>query len=127
MIRTGEINSVDGVWITHYHDDHVDGIGRLVQRFGCPVMTDKNMAEIIEHPDRFFLPCISHASVNVKKKTEHGEKWRWREFDLTAYHFPGQTYYHSGLLAEGRGKRIFFAGDSFSPAVAAAVSTNVSI
>ena len=35
---------------------------------------------------------------------------------MTAYHFPGQTYYHGGLLVEGRGVRMFFAGDSFTMA-----------
>ena len=35
---------------------------------------------------------------------------------MTAYHFPGQTYYHGGLLVEGRGVRMFFSGDSFTMA-----------
>ena len=35
---------------------------------------------------------------------------------MTAYHFPGQTYYHGGLLVEGRGVRMFFGGDSFTMA-----------
>jgi len=43
------------------------------------------------------------------------ESWTWHEFTLTAFHFPGQTFYHSGLLAEGHGKRVFFAGDSGAP------------
>ena len=47
---------------------------------------------------------------------KEGETWRWHEFTLTAFHFPGQTYYHSGLLVEGHGTKVFFAGDSGSPA-----------
>ena len=35
---------------------------------------------------------------------------------MTAYYFPGQTYYHGGLLVEGYGIRMFFAGDSFTMA-----------
>ena len=34
---------------------------------------------------------------------------------MTAYHFPGQTYFHGGLLVEGHGARLFFTGDSFNP------------
>ena len=34
---------------------------------------------------------------------------------MTAYWLPGQTLYHAGLLVEGRGVRMFFAGDSFTP------------
>ena len=115
-MRSGEISSVEGIWITHYHDDHVDGLGRAYAAFGCPVMTDERLAEVIEHPSRFILPCITHGRVNVQKKTTHGQSWPWHEYTLTAYHFPGQTYYHSGLLVEGRGKKLFLGGDSFSPA-----------
>ena len=115
MVRSGELASLDGVWVTHYHDDHVDGLGRITRGLSTPIMTTDNMSEILEDPKRFFLPCISHGDINVSKKAAHGESWQWREFTLTAYHFPGQTYYHSGLLAEGRGMRIFFGGDSFSP------------
>ncbi len=115
-IQDGEVNSLGGCWVTHYHDDdHVDALHRLHSRLGCPIMTDEHMAEIIEHPLRFFLPCISPNGVPVAKKTHDGESWQWHEFKLTAFHFPGQTYYHSGLLVEGYGKKVFFSGDSGSP------------
>ena len=111
----GSISSVEACWITHYHDDHVDALAALVEEFGCPIMTDEHMAEIIEHPRRFFLPCISPMAVPVARRTCDGESWRWHEFELTGWHFPGQSLYHSGLLAEGHGKKVFFAGDSGSP------------
>lgn len=114
-MKQGVIKSVEGCWVTHYHDDHADALGRLHETIGCPIMTDEHMAEIIEHPLRFFLPCISPNGAPVARKTRGGESWQWHEFKLTAFHFPGQTYYHGGLLVEGRGKRIFFAGDSGSP------------
>jgi len=115
MIGSGEITGVEGVWITHYHDDRVDGIGRLYNRFRCPVITDEHVAEVVAHPRRFYLPCISHTAVPVTRVTVHGESWRWREFTMTAYHFPGQPLHRGALLVEGRGRRLFFAGDSFSP------------
>ena len=110
-----KITGVDACWVTHYHDDHVDGLGRLVTTFHCPLMTDRHLAEIIEHPVRFFLPCISPLSAPVAKATHDGESWTWNEFTLTAFHFPGQTFYHSGLLVEGHGQKVFFAGDSGAP------------
>jgi hypothetical protein len=114
-LRDGAIRSVDGCWVTHYHDDHVNGLPKLRQAFGCPIMTDEHLAEIIEYPLRFSLPCISPDAAPVARKTWHGESWIWHEFCLTAFHFPGQTYYHSGLLVEGHGTKVFFAGDSGSP------------
>jgi glyoxylase-like metal-dependent hydrolase (beta-lactamase superfamily II) len=114
-LSDGTISSLDGVWITHYHDDHVDALPALVKRFGTPVATVDPLRDVIEHPAAWFLPCVSPASVPVTQLRKHGESWKWHEFTLTAYHFPGQTYYHSGLLAEGHGVKVFFAGDSGSP------------
>lgn len=109
------INQVERLWITHYHDDHVDVAQAFRDSFGCPVMTDGHVADVIEKPLYWRLPCISSEAVSVDLHTHDGESWRWREFKMTGYHFPGQTYYHSGLLVEGwRGLRMFFAGDSFT-------------
>lgn len=111
----GDITSVDGCWVSHYHDDHVDALPRLAQTFGCPIIADRSLAEIVEHPRRFFLPCISPNSAPVDRITEDGDSWQWREFRLTACHFPGQTLYHGGLLVEGQGTSVLFVGDSFAP------------
>jgi len=50
----------------------------------------------------------------VDQATKDGDSWQWHEFKMTAYHFPGQTYYHSGLFVEGHGQRILFDGDSLT-------------
>ena len=110
-----KIGAVEACWITHYHDDHVDALPALAERLGCPIMTDRRLREIIEAPRRFFLPCIAPEGVPVAKATEDCESWTWHEFTLTAFHFPGQTFYHSGLLVEGHGTSVFFAGDSGAP------------
>jgi glyoxylase-like metal-dependent hydrolase (beta-lactamase superfamily II) len=110
----GEIRSVDGVWITHYHFDHTDGLDELRQAFGCPCITDEHVAEVVTRPAAWRLPAISPDVVQVDRATRDGDSWPWQEFTLTAYHFPGQTLHHSGLLVEGRGVRMFFAGDSFT-------------
>jgi len=93
----------------------VDALPRVAKELRCPIMTDRRVSEIIEHPECFFLPCISPNAAPVAKATEHGESWTWQEFTLTAFHFPGQTFYHAGLLVEGHGERAFFAGDSGAP------------
>jgi len=117
-IDEGKIKAIEGCWITHYHDDHVDALRPPVgvpDTFGCPIMTIEHMAEIVEFPTRFFLPCISPNAVPVDRVLRDGETWDWHEFKLTAFHLPGQSWYHGGLLAEGHGKTVLFAGDSGSP------------
>jgi glyoxylase-like metal-dependent hydrolase (beta-lactamase superfamily II) len=111
----GRYGEVEGCWVTHYHDDHVDALHRLATVLpAVPIYADEHMSEILEHPARFFLPCISPAAVSVTP-TSGGQTWRWREFELTAFHLPGQTYYHGGLLVRGYGVSALFSGDSFSP------------
>ena len=118
-LADGTISSLDGVWITHYHDDHIDALPDLVAKYGkngtFPVMTVDPLRDVIECPDAWVLPCISPAATPVNALRADGESWQWNEFSLTAYHFPGQTFYHSGLFVEGHDARIFFAGDSGSP------------
>jgi glyoxylase-like metal-dependent hydrolase (beta-lactamase superfamily II) len=116
LIDQGEITSVEGLWVTHYHDDHVDAIPAFQKAFDCPCITDRFVADVITDPLAWRLPCISPSKVRVDRPTKDGDSWQWREFKLTAYHFPGQTLYHSGLLAECGELRMFFAGDSFTMA-----------
>ena len=112
----GEISAVEGLWISHYHDDHVDAIPQFCELFRCPVIAEAHVAQVVEHPLAWRLPCISPVTVPVDRRTVDGESWTWREFTMTAYHLPGQTLYHGGLLVEGRGQRVFLAGDSFTMA-----------
>ncbi|MBN1352897.1 MBL fold metallo-hydrolase [candidate division KSB1 bacterium] len=113
--QSREITSVEACWVTHYHDDHVDSLQHLANEFNCPVIADRHLAEIIECPARFFLPCISPNGAPVSKRTTDGDTWQWHEFQFTAFHLPGQTLYHGGLLVEGHGIKVFFAGDSGAP------------
>ena len=112
----GEISEVTQFWVTHYHDDHVNAIPEFQETFPCETITDRVVAEVITNPIGFRLPCISPSVTRVDRITQDGDSWQWNEFTMTAYHFPGQTYYHGGLLVEGRGVRMFFAGDSFTMA-----------
>jgi len=112
----GVITAVTACWVTHYHDDHVDALDQFQAAHPCPTYADSTVAVVVTAPQAFRLPCISPTVVRIDHVTADGESWQWNEFRLTAYHFPGQTYYHGGLLVEGQGVRLFFGGDSFTPA-----------
>ena len=112
----GEVSEVTQFWVTHYHDDHVNAIPEFQETFPCETITDTVVAEVITNPIGFRLPCISPSVTRVDRITQDGYSWQWNEFTMTAYHFPGQTYYHGGLLVEGRDVRMFFGGDSFTMA-----------
>ena len=116
LVKSGRVSGLDGVYITHYHDDHTDKIGELVKEFNCPVYSCQELADILEHPEAYRLPCLtSNPIVNLTSLAD-GHKMRWKEFNLTSHYFPGQTLYHGALLAErNNGEKIFFIGDSFTP------------
>ena len=112
----GEVSEVTQFWVTHYHDDHVNAIPEFQETFPCETIADSVVAAVITNPIGFRLPCISPSVTRVDRITQDGDSWQWNEFTMTAYHFPGQTYYHGGLLVEGHGVRMFFSGDSFTMA-----------
>ena len=116
LLAEGTIRSVEGLWITHYHNDHVDAVPEFLETFRCPCIADRRVAEVITRPLAWRLPCMPRKPVKVDRVTKEGESWGWREFKMTAYHLPGQTLYHGGLLVERGGLRMFFIGDSFTMA-----------
>ncbi len=115
-LSEGEIAGYDAIWLTHYHHDHVGAAEEARTRFDAPILTDRIMADVITSPHRHFLTCLIDAPAEVARPTGDGETWRWRDYTLTAYHFPGQTHYHSGLFAVPEdGPTLFFAGDAVTP------------
>ncbi len=116
LIESEGLSGVEGLWITHYHNDHTAAIPQFLEAFGCPCYADEHVAEVISNPMAWRIPCISPSVAKIDKSLKHGESWKWHEFTLTSYFLPGQTLYHGGLLVEGQGLRLLFVGDSFTPA-----------
>jgi len=116
MKQSGRLKSLDGIFITHYHDDHTDLINDVVKEFGCPVYITKELKDIIENPSAFNLPCLTSESITTLTIMESGQKMSWKDFILTFRFFPGQTIFHDAVLFEkNNGEAIFFIGDSFTP------------
>jgi hypothetical protein len=111
------VKRVEGIFITHYHDDHTDFINDAVKEFGCPVYVTKELKEVLENPAAFHIACLTTDPIPNLTIMQDGQKMSWKEFTLTFRYFPGQTLYHDALLFQKtNGEAIFFIGDSFSPA-----------
>jgi glyoxylase-like metal-dependent hydrolase (beta-lactamase superfamily II) len=116
MRNSGALKKLDGVFITHYHDDHTDLINDVVREFGCPVYITKELKDILENPSAYHLPCLTTHPIENLTIMESGQRMAWKDFTLTFNYFPGQTIYHDALLFEkNNGGSIFFIGDSFTP------------
>ncbi len=114
--REGRFRKLEAIYLTHYHDDHTDFIQTAAEEFGVPVWHDASSRAIYERPGDFKMPALTARPLLAGEPMRNGQSRQWHEFRLTNYFFPGQTLYHGALLVEERsGRRILFAGDSFTP------------
>lgn len=112
----GRFKSLEGIWITHYHDDHTDNAQSVADHFRCPIYFNTHLRDILEHPGAYRMPCLTTKPIRPEGAREDNSTLRWHEFKLTMQFFPGQTLYHGGLYLErDSGERLYFTGDSFTP------------
>ena len=82
-----------------------------------PVYVTKELKGILENPGAYRMPCLTNRPIQNLTIMQEGQEISWKDFKLTFFYFPGQTFYHDGLLCEkSNGEAIFFTGDSFTPA-----------
>jgi len=114
--QSGRLKSLDGIFITHYHDDHTNNINDVLKEFECPVYATRELEDILKNPGAYDMPCLTTESIQGLYIMQDGQKILWKDFTLTFRYFPGQTLYHDALLFEkSNGEAIFFIGDSFTP------------
>lgn len=112
----GRFKTLDGVYITHYHDDHTNMAQAISDEYHCPIYATAEMRDILERPDAYHMPCLTPNAMRQVKAMSEGAKQRWNEYEFTYSYHPGQTLYHGGLLLKkDSGENIFFIGDSFTP------------
>jgi glyoxylase-like metal-dependent hydrolase (beta-lactamase superfamily II) len=107
--------NIDGIFITHYHDDHTAYIPKIIDKFECPVYVTIELEDILSNPRAYRLPAMINRPIQNIKVVGDKHVMHWNEFKFTFYNFPGQTLYHDAMLVEGENDKIFFIGDSFSP------------
>lgn len=112
--KAGEIGKIEAMWITHFHDDHTEGVNLARRRFDFPVYAQAALADILEHPTAYQGPALYPESIHVDRVLADRETFTWKGFKLTAFDFPSQTLYHDGLLVERDSYKVFFTGDGFS-------------
>lgn len=115
----GELERVAGLrhvaWVTpsHYHNDHLWFLRWYADNGDAKMMVLDAYDDIIEHPERYNLPCLFSRGYHVDRILEEGEQFEWQGFRFRAFQLPGHTHYQTGLLAEMDGHRVLFTGDNF--------------
>jgi glyoxylase-like metal-dependent hydrolase (beta-lactamase superfamily II) len=114
LAKSGAISGVDAIWVSHYHDDHVESVNAIRRKYGAKLYAQAELRDILEHPRAYLMPCVFPESTHVDHVIQEGEVINWKGFKLTGYYFPGQTIYHDALLIEKNGTRLFVTGDSMT-------------
>jgi glyoxylase-like metal-dependent hydrolase (beta-lactamase superfamily II) len=112
--KNGAIKGVDGIWITHYHDDHTQSINAVRRAYGAKLYVQKELQDVFENPYAYSMPALTPQCIHVDHPLSEGEVINWKGYKMTGYYFPGQTIFHDGLLIEHDGTRIFMTGDSYA-------------
>jgi glyoxylase-like metal-dependent hydrolase (beta-lactamase superfamily II) len=116
LIDQDVIAKVDGIFVTHYHDDHTDKVQAAAEEFDCPVYATAQYADVLERPEAYHLPAMTANPIRPIRRVKSGQSMTWNEFELTFHFFPGQTYYHGALFVQKPNERpVFFVGDAFAP------------
>ena len=116
LIESGMISGVDGIFVTHFHDDHTDMVEAASRKYKCPVYATQEYADILVNPAAFHMPAMTSNAITNLKSVRNGLSMRWKEYQLTFHFYPGQTIYHGGLLVRRPDEKpVFFIGDAFSP------------
>lgn len=113
---------IDTVIPTHYHDDHVAGIGLLQRLCGTEVWVAENFAALLERPLDFDRPCLWPEAVRVARRLPLGEPFEWDGVSITLHPMTGHTEFSALVCLEVDGRRIAHTGDQIFFLDAAGVS-----
>lgn len=112
---TWGIRCFDVVIATHIHDDHVCGIPFLQKHHGTKCWALEDVAKVLESPADWNTPCLFPSPIRIDRRFHDGQRVMWEGFELEIVYYPGQTEFHSAILAKIDGKRVLFSGDSTYP------------
>lgn len=108
------VSDVEWFLPSHYHDDHLAGLPTLQIKYGTKVASSPEVKDILEHPERFEMPCLVPHRTTVDRVIERDETFHWRGIDFRMEQFPGQTWYHHLITFDVDGKRYLSIGDNIS-------------
>jgi glyoxylase-like metal-dependent hydrolase (beta-lactamase superfamily II) len=105
------IERIDTLLITHFHDDHVNGVPVIQRLFDTEVWAGENFAPILESPPVYDRPCLWHEPIPVARHLPLGETFYWEEIPITLHPMAGHTRFSTLVCMEIDGTRVAHTGD----------------
>jgi len=110
------LERLDAASATHYHFDHAGGLEAIRKRMKARIILPKGLAPILAHPERFELPFLPDCLTEPPDKILcPNQVWRWNEYEIETWFFPGQTREHYAFAFVVDGQRVLLSGDNFFP------------
>jgi glyoxylase-like metal-dependent hydrolase (beta-lactamase superfamily II) len=109
------VKSFDVVVPTHIHDDHVCGIPYLQRHHDTECWALEDVAKVLAAPEKWNTPCLLKSPIRIDRQFEDGDTFEWEGIEFKIVFYPGQTEFHSAILAVIDGRRVLFSGDSSYP------------
>ena len=107
------VTRVDVALPTHVHDDHVAGFNLLRDVEGTHVWAADMLADVLQRPARYDLPCLWYDPIPVDRVLPLGIPIPWEEYELTLHEQPGHTRHAVAVAFEVDGKRVLAVGDQY--------------
>lgn len=102
---------IDTALISHFHDDHVNGIPMLQRLFGTEVWASEVFADILEHPPAYDRPCLWHEPIRVDRRLPSRETFEWEGITFTLHPMAGHTRFATLICFDVDGTRVAHTGD----------------
>jgi len=102
---------IDAVLISHYHDDHINGIPLLQRLYGTEVWAAEKFADILERPWRYDRPCLWPEPIKVARSIAFEQRIEWEGVPIVLKEMSGHTQFSALLCLEVDGTRIVHTGD----------------
>ena len=113
LIKAEKLGPVERVMISHAHADHYDGVYALPDRKNFEVWTLDRVAEVLRRPGDFRQPATDGRPIVADRTFRDGESAKWRGYEFTFMHLPGQTVFACGIRTTIDNKNCVFTGDNF--------------
>ncbi len=112
----GVLKGVEGIFVTHYHDDHTDRVEKARATLKAPVYCLETYAKILKRPAAFRMPALTENGITELVELKHRTTVNWREYQMTFLNFPGQTLFHGAVLVQKQNAvPVLMVGDAFTP------------
>ncbi|MEE3260030.1 MAG: MBL fold metallo-hydrolase [Candidatus Latescibacterota bacterium] len=113
---------IDTCLVSHFHDDHVNGIPLLQRVFNTEVWAGTEFSDLLANPTHYDRPCLWHEPIPVTRHIPNGETVYWEDIPITLHPMSGHTRFATllcleidGIRVAHTGDQIFFGTDSGAP------------